>query len=431
MDVGYLKENALPRLVTRDPMEFWTSGQWMTEKRGGSDVGASTTTYAVRDHDSHAYRLHGYKWFSSATDADMAFTLARVVNEDGQVNQGSAGLSLFYVETRDHNGSMNNIIIEKLKDKLGTRQLPTAELLLDGTIAQLVGDEGRGIPNISPMLTITRLHNVMSSVAAMRRITFLARDYSTKRRSFGKYLADHPLFMRTLASLELETRGCLLLALELAELLGKEEMGVASPQDVHLLRLMMPVAKLYTAKQAVSVVSEGLECFGGQGYIEDTGIPTLFRDSQVLPIWEGTTNILSLDVLRAIKKSHNEAILALGSKVDAILSDDMTTRYGLETETHTIKNWYETLVKFMSEATSEDIVILAARDISFTIAQVYVGVLLLKVSCDQPDYPLHRVAVKRWCQRNIPLMPHDQYERQVTNADVHLIMDGYKLSLSK
>ena len=178
----------------------------MTEKRGGSDVSRATETVAVHQEDD-LYTLHGYKWFSSATDSDISFTLART--------EGNSKLSMFYLKTRTDSGRLNNIQVYKLKNKLGTRQLPTAELLLHGTEARLVGEEGRGIAAISNMLTVTRIHNSVSAAAAMRKITSLARDYATRRSAFGSEIYKHPLHIQTLARMEVETRGCCALTFDL------------------------------------------------------------------------------------------------------------------------------------------------------------------------------------------------------------------------
>lgn len=161
-------KGAFDNLTSRNPAKFWTAGQWMTERGGGSDVANGTETIAVPQSDG-SYKLFGYKWFSSATDSDMTLTLARVVDENGQTTKGNKGLSMFYLTTRNEDGNLNDIQVVRLKDKLGTRQLPTAELLLDGTVAYRVSQEGRGIPAIASVLTITRIHNSLASVAAMRR----------------------------------------------------------------------------------------------------------------------------------------------------------------------------------------------------------------------------------------------------------------------
>ncbi|MFN2565699.1 MAG: acyl-CoA dehydrogenase family protein, partial [Gemmatimonadaceae bacterium] len=291
---------AFERLTSRNPDRFWTSGQWMTERTGGSDVSrTSTRAQPAGEADDGVYRLYGDKWFTSATTSQVAVTLARI---DG-APAGSRGLSVFFVELRDPDGALRNIRIHRLKDKLGTRALPTAELTLEGTPARLVGGTGDGVRKISALFNVTRIYNAVAAAGGMRRAVALARDYADRRTAFGKPLREHPLHAATLAELELECRAAFHLTFRVVELLGREECGEASPAESELLRLLTPVAKLYTAKQAVAVASEAIEAFGGQGYVEDTGLPRLLRDAQVLPIWEGTTNVLSLDVLRAIDKT--------------------------------------------------------------------------------------------------------------------------------
>ena len=212
-------------------------------------------------------------------------------------------MSLFYLETRDTDGGLNGIQIHRLKEKLGTRALPTAELTLGGAQARLIGAEGQGVKNISILFNITRIHNAINAVAMMHRALYLATDYAKKRKAFGKLLIEHPLHAGTLSELYVRYHACFHLAFFASELLGKEECG-GTENDRKLLRLLTPLAKLYTAKEAIAVISECLECFGGAGYVEDTGIPKSLRDAQVLSIWEGTTNVLSLDVLRAITKEE-------------------------------------------------------------------------------------------------------------------------------
>jgi len=288
-----LIDRALPHLTARDANEFWTAGQWMTELTGGSDVGLSET---VAKPDANGYRLYGRKWFTSAISSQIALTLARPEGNP----PGGRGLALFYLETRDEHGRPRNIEINRLKDKLGTRKVPTAELNLVGTPAQLVKGTTDGVRNIAPVLNITRLWNGISAVALMRRGVALASDYAGKRVAFGAPLSEKPLHADTLAGLEAESEAAFHLAFYVAELTGQSETHEISEDDALLLRLLTPVMKLTTGKQAVMVASEVLECFGGAGYVEDTGLPVLLRDSQVLPIWEGTTNVLALDTLRAI-----------------------------------------------------------------------------------------------------------------------------------
>ncbi len=295
-----LIERALPHLTSRDPREFWTSGQWMTEAVGGSDVGLSETV--AREEDGQ-WRLYGRKWFTSAVASQMALTLARPAGNP----PGGKGLALFYLETRNARGHPNRIIVNRLKDKLGTRKVPTAELTLDGTPAELVYGTTDGVKNIAPVLNITRIWNSVSAVALMRRGLALARDYALKRVAFGAPLARKPLHLDTLAGLQAEFEGALHVTFFVIELLGRAEAQRSSVEQTEMLRLLTPVAKLTTGKQVVAVLSEVIESFGGAGYVEDTGLPVLLRDAQVLPIWEGTTNVLSLDALRALQSTDGLA----------------------------------------------------------------------------------------------------------------------------
>jgi alkylation response protein AidB-like acyl-CoA dehydrogenase len=285
---------AVPHLITRDPREFWTSGQWMTEATGGSDVGLSET---VAREENGGWRLYGRKWFTSAIASQMALTLARPAGNP----PGGRGLALFYLETRDARGRPNRIVVHRLKDKLGTRKVPTAELTLDGTPAEPVCGATDGVRNIAPMLNVTRLWNSVTAAALMRRGIALARDYARRRVAFGAPLAEKPLHLDTLAGLQAEFEGALHLAFFVAELLGRIEAGRAGEEQRALLRLLTPVAKLTTARQAVDALSEAIECLGGAGYVEDTGLPLLLRDAHVLPIWEGTTNVLALDAAQVAR----------------------------------------------------------------------------------------------------------------------------------
>jgi alkylation response protein AidB-like acyl-CoA dehydrogenase len=298
-----LADRAVPHLTSRDPTEFWTSGQWMTESSGGSDVGQSETM-AERGTDG-VWRLYGKKWFTSAATSQMALTLARPVGN----GTGGSGLAMFYVECRDHLGRLNGIRVERLKDKLGTRKVPTAELLLDGVRAELVGGTTGGTRAMEPMLRITRTWNSVCAASFMRHAYRLAADYAQRRIAFGAPLATLPLHRETLADIEAECAGAFLLTFRLVELLGQTEAGVATEDDALLLRLLTPLTKLTTGKQAVSAVSEAIEAFGGAGYVEDTGLPVLLRDTHVLPIWEGTTNVLSLDLILRAGVEHGLAAL--------------------------------------------------------------------------------------------------------------------------
>lgn len=293
-----LVDRAVPRLTSRDPAQAWTSGQWMTERTGGSDVGLTETSARPMEDGSGRFKLYGTKWFTSATTSQMALALARPEGNP----PGGRGLALFYLELHDADGERNHILVNRLKDKLGTRKVPTAELTLDGAVATPVLGTTDGVRRIAPMLNVTRTWNAIGAIAGMRRGLALARDYARRRRQFGSTLSEKPLHLDTLAGLQAEFEGAFHLTFRVIELLGREENGGLTEPEARLLRLLTPIMKLTTAKQAVAVISEILESFGGAGYVEDTGLPRLLRDAQVLPIWEGTTNVLSLDTLRAIGK---------------------------------------------------------------------------------------------------------------------------------
>ncbi len=367
-----LRNRALPRLLSRDPSLAWTSGQWMTERAGGSDVSGTDTTARAAHADGHSHRLYGTKWFSSATTSEMALTLARLEGAPA----GSRGLTLFYLETRGFEGAANGIRVLRLKDKLGTRALPTAELQLDGTLAVQVGAAGEGVRTVATMLNITRLYNACCAAGTMRRAIDLARDYASRRRAFGRALIDHPLHRATIAGLEVESRAALVLVLRAAELLGRDEVGAASAEERAQLRLLTPLAKLLTGKQAVAVTSEALECFGGAGYIEDTGLPRLSRDAQVLPIWEGTTNVLALDVQRVLH-GEDDALRCLLADVELRLR---ARGPALAAAAAQVSAAAGSLIALRASAlqAGEDAVQASARSFALGLARVVAGALLIE-----------------------------------------------------
>jgi putative acyl-CoA dehydrogenase len=392
----YLKTNVLPHYISRNPQDFWVSGQWMTEKTGGSDL-ARTETIARKENDE--WKLYGPKWFTSAITAQTSMTLARI-EEDGEEIRGSRGLSLFYLKIRDENGKLNNIQINRLKDKLGTRGLPTAELDLIGTPAILVGEVGRGIKQIATMLNITRIYNAISAVSLMRRALAIAKDYAYKREAFERFLIDLPLHAETLAISEIEFTGSFLLTFYVVELLGKSECQAATEEENKLLRLLTPVAKLYTGKISISVISELLECMGGAGYLEDTGIPSLLRDAQVLSIWEGTTNVLSLDVLRSINKedTFTALISILKAKMERFPP-------GLLVEKSLVELELNKLVEFAKNINKQDSTLVEsqARNFSIGIAKVTISVLLVElISKVKDEKEKARIALiaERWLENN-------------------------------
>jgi hypothetical protein len=383
----------------------------MTERTGGSDV-SGTSTVARADAGGSDFRLYGTKWFTSATTSQMALTLARI--EGDATPAGSAGLSLFYVRLRDDAGELQRITVHRLKEKLGTRALPTAELTLDGTPAVLVGGAGHGVRKIAALLNVTRLYNAVCAVAAMRRAIALAADYATRRVAFGRPLAAHPLHAETLASMAVEHAGAFHLTFHVGELLGREEVGEASDDDLLLLRLLTPVAKLYTAKQAVAVTSEAIEAFGGAGYVEDTGLPRLLRDVQVLAIWEGTTNVLSLDVLRALGQQGDALrafAAAVARRLDALTSD------ALRAVAPRVADAGRRIVEHAALAASDgELQQAGARAFAFALARTYTAALLLE-HAERTAGDAETTIALRWCAQDLaPLAAPDAAHRAASSA---------------
>lgn len=404
----YLKNNVFHHLTSDNPDEFWTSGQWMTEKTGGSDV-AKTQTIAKLENG--IYKLYGTKWFTSSTTSQVAFTLARIEN-NGETIPGSKGLSVFYVKTHNEDGSLNNIFIHRLKDKLGTKALPTAELTLNGTTAKLVGDIGDGTKKISTLFNVTRIYNATTSVAFMRRAIALIRDYSNKRHAFGNYLNKQPLHIETIANLELEFHSAFHAVFYTVSLLGKEENNIATDNEKTILRLLTPLIKLYTAKQCIKVVSEVLEAFGGAGYIEDTGLPKMLRDVQVLSIWEGTTNVLSLDSLRAIAKEN-----AFEPFMKNIMDRIENLSYEFDTQKKIVLDALENIKLYLikSQKHNKDFSEAGARNLSYSLIKVFMASLLLEYAdTTNVDKDFYSIIAKRWCDKKLDmtLEADDEYRTE-------------------
>ncbi len=364
-----IHKRAFSHLTSESPQEFWTSGQWMTEKTGGSDV--SDTSTVVRMENGQA-RLYGTKWFSSATTSHMALALAR--REGGAA--GSRGLTLYLVPMYRDDGALNHIRVLRLKDKLGTWALPTAELQLEGCVAHQIGETDQGVKTVATMLNVTRLYNSICSVGQMSRPLELLHDYSSRRKAFGAILNNQVLHYTTFASEELKHLAGYVLTMELVHILGKEEVGKASSEESDILRLLTPVCKLFTARSAIQTASESIEGFGGAGYIEDTGLPVHLRDSQVFPIWEGATNVLSLDMMRVLQKGT--ALKALQKDVTDRLKSIKSDEIGAyRDQLFTRLQAFEGQLAAFAGA-SPEAQLASSRDLAFYLARLYAFVLILE-----------------------------------------------------
>ncbi|KAJ6564478.1 hypothetical protein B0H19DRAFT_1141190 [Mycena capillaripes] len=297
-----MKEEILPRLVSSDPEKSYTSGQWMTETTGGSDVSRlETVAHPVPEQPwdlGPAYLIDGFKWFSSAAEGNMSVALAR-----SEPNQGTGALSLFLVPVRlppFPTPLSNNILLHRLKDKVGTRALPTAELSLNGARAWRIGPPGAGVRGIAPVLNITRIHSAVSSVGSLMRCLSLARAYAGVRTvDGGKLLSTIPAHMETLARVSVLYRALTHLLFGTITLLGRTECGVANAAEEARLRLLTPALKAFASLKAVSAMEECMTALGGQGYMEETGMGRIIRDALVEKIWEGTIEVLAHDLIRA------------------------------------------------------------------------------------------------------------------------------------
>ncbi|HEY3530381.1 MAG TPA: acyl-CoA dehydrogenase family protein [Nocardioides sp.] len=261
------------------------AGMGMTEKQGGSDVRANVTEARPTSTEGE-YTLHGHKWFTSAPMNDVFLMLA----------QAPDGLTCFVVPRALPDGSRNALDIVRLKDKLGNRANASAELELDGTVAMRLGDEGRGVRTIIEMVAATRLDCVLGSTALMRHSLNEAAWHVAHRSAFGGLLVDKPLMQNVVADLQVEVEAATALAVRLAAAVDASD----DPHEAALRRIALPLAKFWVCKRTPGFVAEALECLGGNGYVEDSGLPLRYREAPLNSVWEGSGNVNALDVLRAL-----------------------------------------------------------------------------------------------------------------------------------
>ncbi|TPX18059.1 uncharacterized protein E0L32_011878 [Thyridium curvatum] len=409
-------QNAYDRLTSRDPTRAWTSGQWMTERPGGSDVSQTETvaTHAPFPAGQPAplaspeegiplgpWEINGFKWFSSATDSGMTILLARTAK---------GGLSAFYAPMRRHNPSLvsltgartggqelNGVRIQRLKDKSGTKAVPTAELELSGMRGWLIGEEGKGIQEISTILTVTRVHCSVHVMGNIGRGLAIAKAYALVREvGSGKgkrlRLCRSPLHMRTLADMTLDYHAMMLLTFFTISVMGLDESasigreratparsGLTPPPELvsPLLRVLSSLHKGYCCKQGIPLLYACMESLGGVGYLnnsetEPLNVARLFRDASVNATWEGTTDVLSTDTLRALKHpaSGKKCIMAL----DWLVSSALAKNDGAA-EREIRRSWAEVRERLQTE--TQDDLLPEARDIMFKIAEVLMATLLI------------------------------------------------------
>ena len=295
------RKRLLPHIYTSSAEELFTGAMFLTEKAGGSDVGANLVT--ATQLEGKYYALNGEKWFCSNPNAEIIFVLARTNPEV----QGTRGLSIFLVEKNKPDGSKNTMEIVRLKDKLGVRSMASAECILEDTWGKLVGKEGDGFKIMADMINLSRLYNALASLSEMRRGLIEAYTFLHHRESFGKSALQHALVREKLWELGSKYVANFYLSWHAVRLLDEVDNG--DPLAAEVLRLLTPMVKKEAALSGVYLIRESMELMGGLGYIEDTVMPKLMRDTMVLPTWEGAGNIMVLDMLRASAKSQGLAYM--------------------------------------------------------------------------------------------------------------------------
>ncbi|OCK85018.1 hypothetical protein K432DRAFT_378069 [Lepidopterella palustris CBS 459.81] len=438
-------EAAYTHLTSRDPKESWTSGQWMTERQGGSDV-RNTETQATfspsfaqgastLDADGlplGAWSVSGFKWFSSATDSQMTILLAktpsgalsayfapmrrRIPSPPFPHATGTAGLE----PDSQTETELNGITIQRLKSKLGTRPVPTAELVLSDTRAYLLGAPGQGVKIISTLLNITRIHNSIQAMGSWGRGLAISRAFTLVRKVRGRLLVDVPGHMRTLAGESVEFRGMLHLAFFCVALLGVTETTALSTQGSatsaavaaeqlcvdtdsapYLLRLLTPISKALTARAAIAGLAECMESLGGVGYLENEdpefNIARLYRDANVLSIWEGTTNVMADDVVRVLKGRNGGQVV---EAVKAWLDKTVGAWESMEewrAQAAVVRIVWEEIVEKVRRSSADELKV-RGRDLVGGIGWIVGAVLLGEDARRYGDEVAGEVA-KRWVAR--------------------------------
>ena len=292
----HVKNLFLNNVCSTGEVPLYEGATFLTERQGGSDVGANVVK-AVQEGDQ--FRLYGEKYFASnAGMAGVAMVLARI--EGAQ--DGSRGLTLFAVPWRTEGGKLNGLRIRRLKDKMGVRAVPSGEVEFDGAIAYVVGDQTKGFYYMMEALNLSRICNAVASIGIMRRALLESKAYATRRNAFGNRLIDYPMVKDTIGKMAAKLHVEVATVFDFTQQYERVTDGKASDREKILNRLFIALMKKETAEQAIHFAHEAIEMHGGNGYIEDFVTPRLLRDAQVLTVWEGTANILGLELIRLVNK---------------------------------------------------------------------------------------------------------------------------------
>lgn len=314
-----VKNLFLHHVCSTGEVPLYEGATFLTERQGGSDVGANVVR-AVKDGEH--YRIYGEKYFASnAGMAGVVMVLARIEGAP----KGSKGLTLFAVPWRRDDGTLNHVRIRRLKDKLGVRAVPSGEVEFEGAVAYVVGDPTKGFYYMMEALNLSRICNAVASLGIMRRALLEATTYVTRRNAFGKRLIDFPMIQDTVVKLEAKLHAELITVFDLIDLYERVVEKEATEEEQVLNRLYIAMMKKETAETAVHFAHEGIELHGGNGYIEDFVTPRLLRDAQVLTVWEGTANILGLELVRLVKKyrAHDIFLKEMQRRLDHCPSSEL------------------------------------------------------------------------------------------------------------
>lgn len=396
------------RLTSRE--NYWTSGQWMTERAGGSDVQNSETwaTYAPLSRESKTsdvlaegdYLINGFKFFSSATDANVAFLLAKT--DSGKLSTFIAPLRKSINVNGVQEEVANGVRIHRLKNKLGTKELPTAELELKGMRAHLVGEIDQGITTIAPLLNVTRVQTLLGTLSTWRRAISIAKNFARNRTTVGEPLWLIPMHLRLLADLEVKHRGALHLTFYTIAVMGMVESS-SSASHAHLprdpteakvvLRVLTAAAKGVISKMSMVGVQECQEAIGGVGYIDEPDEPEfniarLLCGAAVYPIWEGTTNVLASELVRFLMKRDNLSIFSqwLSRVVSLVRTSSLAGA---------LKQALASLLSRVTFTRPQTSLLADARRIMFTFAWILAGALLT-LDAERDENEVAMEIARRW-----------------------------------
>lgn len=371
----HVKERFLPHVISTGEMELFEGATFLTERQGGSDVGANETK-AIPNSDGRTYLLTGEKYFASnAGQCGVAMVLARMEG----ASKGTKGLSLFAVpwKKEDGSGKLNGIEIRRLKDKLGVRAVPSAEVLFDDAEGYLVGEPSKGIYYMMEALNLSRVCNAIASIGIMQRAYSEARNYAISRVTFGDQLINFPMIRESLVDMavkqEVETSACFELVSLFDRVMRKAE--EISEEEVVLNRLLIALLKKETAEQSVHFSHEAIEIHGGNGFIEDFVTPRLLRDAQVLTVWEGTANILGMEVLRLMGRFKVQRIFidSMRNRLSAMASLDISFKEPVEKALVSLQE----LCDFTSSCSS-DLQTVYSKKIASLMVKIFESVVALE-----------------------------------------------------